>query len=269
MNNLGKSYRPKVQKVTIIVGIICKNGIVVASDSQSSAYNVKRTDSSKITQSTIGGRVVLVAQAGDCTLSSRAVEILDNLLAASPFDDYRKPADLAQQAIGLLRKEFAQTNNWDAVDVARYMDDNPFSLMLAYYQQTASGPPEPYIFVLNSVPGFATRYRNYVAIGCGGTVGEFILGRSGACNMESHEALIAAIYTVEEVKKVEAFCGGPTNATVLHVGGVSDSSHRILASAVEAMQNYEEETKENWNNLIKLMIGRINKHHNNTRNPPQ
>ncbi len=259
MNALVKHQKNK-PKVTIIVGIICKGGIVVASDSQSSAYNVKRTDSSKIFQSCIGGKVVLVAQAGDCTMSSRAVEILDDLLTASPFDDYRKPADIAQQAIGLLKKELAQINNWDAGFMAQYMNDNPFSLMLAYYYQTSKGPPEPHLYVLNSVPGFATRYRNYVAIGCGGTVGEFILGRSGACDMENHEALIAAIYTVEEVKKVDAFCGGPTKAAVLSIGGVSDSSKLNIKCAIEAMQNYEDEANQNWSELIKKMVGKINRH---------
>jgi 20S proteasome alpha/beta subunit len=259
VNTLGKTrkYRP----VTIIVGIICKGGIVVASDSQSTAWNVKRTDSTKISHSSLAGQTVLIAQSGDCTLSSRAVEILENLFNTAPFDDYRKPADLAQNAIALTKKELGLINNWDSNSVDQYLNDNPFSLMLAYYHQTSKGPPEPYLYVLNSTPGFATIYRNYVAIGCGGTVGQFILGRSGVCDMEPHRALIAAIYTVEEVKKVDAYCGGPTKAAVLSVGGTLHSSELVISCAVEAMQNYEEETKQNWNDLMQRMIDKINKHY--------
>src|SRR5260221_688119 len=110
------SRKPKRKSVvTIIVGIICTDGIAMACDSQTTigdAY-AKRTDTSKISVLEMSSNAVLVAEAGDATLSSRCVEILRENIKDSPFDDYRKPADVAQDAVRLMKQELVVLNNWE------------------------------------------------------------------------------------------------------------------------------------------------------------
>ena len=243
--------------MTIIVGIICKNGIVVACDSQTTTENVKRPDADKITALKLADKSILVAQSGDCALAAKAVEVLGKDFTGISFEDYRQPADAAQQAVAQVKRELVQLNNWeDRRDLeTAYLSSNPFSLMLAYYFDKI-----PYLYVLASVPGFASREYKFAAIGCGATVGEFILSRSGAWELTPEKALAVAIYTVEEVKKVDAFCGGPTKAAFIGPNKLlisGNESTPIIKSAVKALEEYEPELRQNWEELIEKMTAKI------------
>jgi len=251
--------KPKRKPVTIIVGIIAKDGIVMACDSQSSAGNVKRTDSSKISHLRFDSRDVLVAQAGSIELGSMALEILTRKCASGSFDDYRKPADLAQDAIAETKTKFLELNSTGGSDYLNdYFENNEFSFMVAYYY---GNPPTPYLYIVSSVPGFATREKNFAAIGCGGTVGEFILSRASVTELECMGALIAAAYTVEEVKKVDSYCGGATKAAVL-------SPHKVLFSETESkpyikemvrtLELLEDDLKGKWHELFLFIAKMVN-----------
>ena len=64
--------------MTIIIGIICADGIVVGSDSQTSAttaLTAKRIDTQKIFDVDFDGDVGVVGTAGSATFAARAVEI--------------------------------------------------------------------------------------------------------------------------------------------------------------------------------------------------
>ena len=249
-NNLQKTRkRRKKTRVTIIVGIISKTSIVLGCDSQTTAGTAKRTDTAKISALDLSGHKVLVAEAGDCTLSSRTVEALAVLLRTATLDDYRKPADLAQEAVASTKKDLRRLNNWenDPGATEDYLDQNPFSLMLAYYYDE-----KPWLFTLDCVPGFATKQNSYACLGCGGTVGEFILGRMNPTNMTDEQAIITAFYTVEEVKKVDCYCGGPCKIGIL----TSDGESNVLANnprdialtrfASETIAQHDEQLKSQW-----------------------
>ena len=254
--------------VSIIVGIICQDGIVLACDSQTTAGSAKRTDSDKISHLTFGGKDIIVAEAGDSTLSARAVELLQKQFSLLTFDDWRKPADAAQDAVKILKQELIEVNNWkECQDFAQeYHRENPFSLMLAYFHNKA-----PYLYVLNSVPGFATREWLFATIGCGGTVAEFILSKADVKSMTRMEALIAAIYTVEEVKRVDTYCGGPTKAAVLSEDKVMFSeteSKPIIKAAIETMEGYDQELRAKWYSLLREIIDRTKEKYKQLATPP-
>ena len=187
--------------MTILVGLICKNGIAFASDSQTSSEpgTSKRTDTDKISIVEFSdGKQALIAQAGDWDSSAFTVEFLEELARNSALDDYRKPADLLQDAVRHAKERLANLNNWeDRRDLEQeYLCNNPFTFLIAYYFQN-----QPYLYSLNSVPGFARREFNYACAGCGSTVAEFILSRSNSfLQMEVMKGFAAAVYTVEQVK---------------------------------------------------------------------
>ena len=251
--------------MTIIVGIVADERITLACDSQTSADNTKRTDTSKISHLLFGAKNVLIAQAGDCTLSSRAVEIMQKEFLRMEFDDWRKPADAAQNAVKLLKQELVEINNWKdhREEEVEYLNLNPFKLMLAYFYEKI-----PFLYVLDSVPGFATRRYNYVAIGCGGNIGEYILSHANLKNMDLQQALITAIYTVEEVKRVDLFCGGPTRAAVISPTTVLMSETEttpLINSAVETLAAYETDLKAQWGSMIDDIIKKTSERYKNRK----
>ena len=180
------------------------------------------------------------------------------------FDDWRKPADAAQSAVKLLKQEIVDINNWkDMQEAEEYLYQNPIKLMLAYFYQNV-----PYLYVLDPIPGFATRRYNYVAIGCGATVGEYILSHANLKNMDLQQALIAAIYTVEEVKKVDLFCGGPTRAAVISATKVLMSETEttpLIGAAVETLAAYESDLKSQWGSMIDDIIKKTGEHFKNRK----
>jgi 20S proteasome alpha/beta subunit len=265
--------------VTIIVGIICKQAIVLASDSQTSYGSSKRTDTDKISMINFGASdKILVAQSGNAELSSRAVEEFEKLSKNAQFDDYRKPVEVLEEALRALKQNVIYLNNWQSSqDYSNefFKDiDNNFGLMVAYYH---GDPPVPYIYIVNFWPGIASRQRGYATLGCGSTVAEFILSRSKVSEMDSGMATMTAIYTVEEVKKVDAFCGGQTKVAVLTEKGERVSTEHqkrldLVNSVVESMSKYEEETRAAWkammNTVAEEAVENFNKKHPNKKFAP-
>ena len=222
MNNLGNnSLAPgsgvplalrKPQRkapVTIIVGIVSKDAIILASDSQTTFGTVAQLDVEKITKLRFSDAVALVAQSGSAVHSGRAVEILEDLAKDQSLTDYRTVADLAQKAMRSLKDELRFQNGDCTMDwLHEHMLKNGTccELMLAYFFDG-----KPYIYTIDLMMGIANRKTShYAAIGCGSNLGNYLLAEHAKPNMESEFAAVTSIYVVENVKKHDAFCGGPT-----------------------------------------------------------
>jgi len=267
MNSLRKKRK---NRVTIIVGLIGRqddpetNAIVLASDSQTTWVTMQRSDADKMSEITFAdGKKALVAQSGDSTLGSRTVEMLQNDAHLVQCNDYRKPAELAEEAIRKVKRDAVRLNNWEPGQAVsqQFLDDYNFSLMLAYY---FGDPAKPYIFILDSPLGVANMQRDYAAIGCGATVAEVMLSRSDVSALHSHEAAITAIYTVEEVKRVDAFCGGPTKLAVIFQNGnliMSRDAKGLdyVKFTVETITKYDREAKAVWRGFIQKIVDEADK----------
>jgi 20S proteasome alpha/beta subunit len=141
-------------------------------------------------------------------------------------------------------------NNWEnqPAEAMEYIQSAPVALMLAYYHDD-----KPHLLVLRSVVGFATPQKNYAAIGCGAPVAEFVLGRCDTSKMEFAHGLFAGIYAVEEVKRVDPNCGGPTRAAVVFPTGIlfSDTEKKpIIRTALEVISKNQDDYNKKWNQLL-------------------
>jgi hypothetical protein len=85
------------------------------------------------------------------------------------------------------------------------------ALMMAFYFDR-----KPYLYTLNFDLGIANKVNSHCrAIGCGANLGEYLLGEHAKREMVSEVAYAVAIYTIETVKKHDAFCGGPTRIALM------------------------------------------------------
>jgi 20S proteasome alpha/beta subunit len=245
--------------VTIIVGIISKAGIVLASDSQTTYQNSssKRTDTDKMSMITFSdNKHVLVAQSGNAELCCRALEEFERLAKSVRVDDYRKPIEVLEEALRVLKQDVTHLNNWESSRefAHEFFQDpnNNFGLMVAYYY---GAPPLPCMYIVNFWPGIASRQYRFATLGCGSTVAEFILSRAKVSEMVLGDAMMAGIQTVEEVKKVDAFCGGQTKIGVSFPNGtvaLTDSPRLsyLIKCAGESMELHEEETRQAWKAMM-------------------
>jgi 20S proteasome alpha/beta subunit len=225
-NIADKIFRSQKRKtpVTIIIGIICDNVIVMASDSQttynSSTGAIQRLDTPKISTLEFSNGEALVAQSGDVTLSSRAVEILTDMAKGQAITDYRTVADMAQKAVRKVKEELREQNlDCNAEQLHEYIRQNElhFSLMIAHFHDK-----KPYIYTIDFAIGIASKTSHlFSAIGCGSGIATYILTwfNFGLKTRFTH-AMLAAIYAIEEVKKVDPYCGGKVKVGMIASGGI-------------------------------------------------
>src|SRR5438477_1615303 len=98
---------PKPKPMTIIVGLVCKDCIVMASDSQTTDGFSKRCDTEKISTVQFVNSQVLVAASGMSSLSNQAVAVFQKLakgktIEADKADD--QVVEIARTALFEVRK---------------------------------------------------------------------------------------------------------------------------------------------------------------------
>lgn len=245
--------------VTIIVGLICEDAIVLASDSRTTNTDgTIRDDAEKLTIITFAdGKQALVAQAGNADLSLRAVEILSKTAKNKTLTDYRSVASLAQDAIAELKHELMHQYHgfgFSLEEFAQYLEKYSFELMIAHYHDG-----DPYIFTLDFGLGSANRARPpFVAIGCSHTLATFLLSWMDVSKMRSGVAFTAAIYTIREVKKIDARCGGPVQVRTIMKHNFSILDAQMTRDALNAIEKQfsESDTTSSveWQNRMLKII---------------
>jgi 20S proteasome alpha/beta subunit len=264
-----KTYRKPKRKpiVTIAIGILCKDGIVVASDSRITyPDNSVRDDGNKIGIIKFkDGNKAIVAQSGDDDLGSRIIENMGVRADDLQLNDWQSVAELAngvmlQEQIK-LRGPFEGKQYTDAgfQQILRGFD---LSLIIAHYHNK-----KPYIFTSDFYPGRASRKRrSFVAIGCGSTLASFILSGFDFSKLNCMETIAAAIYVIDEVKGIDPRCGGKTQVAwgmpvpyqdkmVIECEHLGDSGIQTISKWVKKAQAH---IKRNWNTKMRLAIQGMN-----------
>ena len=186
----------------------------LASDSQTADVETGRTarNVAKIFKVEFAdGNTGLLAQSGHDETANNAVEIILEKAKETPLLVHpRSFAELVEDAVGSLkrrlRKQFVGTD----LEFQKHCLDYNFELMTAHYFKD-----QPQVFTVSFVLGLANRTRSeqpYAVIGCGAELAKFFLDRWDIPDMQLGEAIVSAIYTVEEVKKSDLRCSGPTKA---------------------------------------------------------
>ncbi len=269
--------RPKKRTpVTIIIGFITQTAVIVASDSQKSFdFSSKRTDEDKMRVLRFADKgMALVAQSGDVAITSRLLELMQENAASTNFDHYRKAALCAEQAMRVLKAEILEPLMPELSTLQERGDffmTKDASLMIASY---FSGIPK--IFTINLAQGIAIEHTKYASIGCGSTVAEFMARWLDIPLMDWVDAIPSAVYIIEEVKKVDHYCGGQTKLayiTASHGDVFRDPPFTILTPQqigmiVQELAEPDKKIKENWRDEMLSLVSRASKKLNAILNPP-
>jgi 20S proteasome alpha/beta subunit len=200
--------------VTIIIGIKCKDSIVVASDSQTTSEGSKRIDTEKISILELADARVLVGQAGNSGCSGRALDILTEMARGVNLNDYRTVADMAWKAMRKVKDELREQNGGCDMEQLRDMiwkNEWQSYLLLAHFFKG-----DPYIFIVDLATGRADKENShFAAIGSGANLGSYLLTEHTTPGMDASFASAIAVYVVETVIKHDAFCGGQTRVGVI------------------------------------------------------
>jgi 20S proteasome alpha/beta subunit len=194
-----KRLRRKPKPVTLIVGIICKDGIVVAGDSQTTNLSTRmaRTDGSKIYNITLSdGASGIVATAGSVEWSLQIVERVERLAKQAELKSERSFADLVETAnIEIKQKE--RLVRRPSRELKQHFDDYETTLLIANYFRR-----KPCMYTLHSNRLVSpTRVTNqlYTTIGNSAAMADYILRKFDIPTTLSGVAHGMAIYTINEI----------------------------------------------------------------------
>ena len=252
--------------MTIIVGIICKDNIVVGSDGQTSAttsQTAKRLDADKIAVVTLqDGTPALVAESGSSVITGRLIELMREDAKATKATDYRAPADCAERAVRKLKAELLiplLPADRTAEELQDIYNSYAAALLIAYYHNKT----EPFLFSIDFSVGIACREYKYALLGCGYNVAELLAGWFDFSEMVFAQAVVTVAFMIGEVKKVDAFCGGPTNVKCIKSetgtirGGLSPDKLKVLENEVETgSQRYKTEWAPHARKMIEEIVKR-------------
>jgi 20S proteasome alpha/beta subunit len=195
--------------MTIIVGIKCRDGLVLASDSQTTYGTSKRLDTKKISLVHFEDGAALVAESGPASMSGEALRLLQKKATTQKISTDDSPALLAVDAMRELRKgQSALYPGRHSLDEWKkfYTTEGRTELAVAYW---FGGKVELYTITLDEcVPSKVQGH--FAAAGCGGDLAEYLLGEFCPKGLTCSLAAVVASYVVEMVKQHDACCGGPT-----------------------------------------------------------
>lgn len=236
--------------MTIIVGIICQDGLVVASDSQAGSFrgvHVKRLDYTKIYSFNFDGSKVVVTGAGESPFIVRAKEIIEGNSKDKKFRTSREIADVAEEAMTEITKRYMIERFKDLGSSTKtpQPDDSllsppNFALVLGTY--CGDGPCLYTVYP----DGVAGREEGYASLGSGSAFAEYLLARLYRPDLTIEGGVRIAAYVVEEVKKADVHCGGPTQIVVVKKNLVERKSTKEIGRVVQYLEGFDNEIKAAW-----------------------
>lgn len=241
---------PRGEIMTIIVGIVCKNGLVMAADSQAESFRgvkVKHLDYHKITTfPPTGDLYVAVSGAGIGTFISKATDKLKEKYESTKITKPEELSDITEEVMTMMQKRYV-VDKMDKLGVSKNVQNQNhlhkmkvdfelpnFILMIGC---TNKAGEQPNIFTVG-IDGVSERTEKFGSVGSGSAYAEYLLTKMYKEGLSTEQGKQLAILVVEEVKRIDPGCGGPTQVVILDKDGI----HRLNS----------EEVKKTTENALKM-----------------
>lgn len=223
----------KKTNMTILIGIICNDGIVVAADGQTTWDTGKSWATNKLTDLKHQHGHAIVAEAGAVFITSNIIDELERLTCDKSLSDKHRLPELLQMASRKAWNDLRQ-NQGDCTgeELQRIIDyrDLHSKLLCAHYEGE-----NPILTTLVFGMGACNRAKDrFEAIGSGSDLASYLLTglmqakqqldlQAAALDGEpvhnyeinTDEGLAVAAYVVEAVKQHDPYCGGPTRLGIV------------------------------------------------------
>jgi predicted Zn finger-like uncharacterized protein len=222
--------------MTQIVGIVCKEGIVVASESQYTTGTRRLLNAVKL--STVKFKndehispelgSALVAEAGSMAKASLAVRYMNDLAKDREINSSEDAvAKIAQEAITKVRREILDTMQERPYSPSEQDDifssqENDFALMIAYYYfppiiQTNRRPkPIPHLYTVWLHNPIAEPQTPFAVLGAAPELAMFVLKQFPCETLLWGEASCLAVDVLERINNDDITCGGPIKLGTVH-----------------------------------------------------
>lgn len=237
--------------MTIVIGLVCSGGVVVASDSQvefARGAPVKRVNANKVYQ--LDHLPVAIAGAGTLTFIKKAIREIENRVLEERRKEVVLPlsrvADLAEGVVAAIHKTYniERLKYLYEREEERLQEVHRFTLLMGGVEEGRGK-----LFILHQ-DGIAEEEDKYATIGSGAAYAEYLLSKLYAENISIEKGVRTAVYVIKEVEKIDPNVGGPINVAV-----VDKSNYRELPrSDIEKIELELADLEEAINQTIRKML---------------
>ena len=210
-----KSQKPRSKPVTLTVGIVCKDAIVMAADSRTTYQSHVDDLARKLRTVEFDGGSSLVCWAGYIAFAVDTVDIFQRKVERFKPVHFRDLAEKAKEVIDEVKsREMTpyRAASFSVEGVENYLRDNrQFNLLLAYYFRE-----EPYLYTLGFPAGHIQREQaHFAAEGQNASLATYLLKQYTQPKMDRESATAVAVYVIEAIKEHDGTVGGPTKVAIL------------------------------------------------------
>jgi 20S proteasome alpha/beta subunit len=213
--------------MTQIVGIVCKDTIVIASESQytvdTGGTNWKQFEKHKIDSFIFkDGNQGIVAFAGAVKPALRVIDLMKSIASQNTSDNEMAGVNIAKGAIIKYRQEvmdfYQKSSNMPVEEQDKIFgtNDRYFQLLVGHAFGIKRADRIPCLFSIDVSAGQAERIEDYVVTGSGSQLATFMLKQFDCKEMEWAGAISLAIDAVDRIKESDLYCGGPIRVGMLN-----------------------------------------------------
>ncbi len=273
-------FKEDIKIVTIVVGIKYKDGIVLASDSQSiiGDNRAKETEVKKIKEfpKIYNNLFFNFGGSGEKPLLKRAEEELiercKNNIKITKLRDY---ADICEDVVDFMANRYV-IKKYIKLGILKVDDLDDEINLPKWRKESASlkydflsavliknGNKDEFELYRVTPEGFAEPIEKYSYVGSGWGFAQYLLSSLYTKNIGMVEAINIGLTTIKEVKKIEPNCGGDTEISILTKSGFLPNKKKIefiknfennispyLKNELKKIKNYMKVFKENNKNQL-------------------
>jgi len=210
--------------MTQIVGIVCKETVILASESQYTIGEYKVLEQPKMDYFTFkDGNQGLVALAGAVKAAKRTIELLKQTAKETNCETEEAAVEAIRDSIIKYRREVADFyhRSSDKLSVSEQDEifgqtDRAFEITCAFAYGKDHFTKTPCLYKFTSFDGEPEKIKDYVVSGSGSHLATFILEKFQYVGMDWKSALPLVIDAIERIKRSDRSCGGKINVGLLH-----------------------------------------------------
>lgn len=207
--------------MTQIVGIICRESIIVACESQYTVGTRKLLNAVKMSVVKFKNGEALIAESGSMAKSSLALRYINESAKDKEIESEYSVSEIAEDAIVRVRNRLLSAIQKRPYSVSEQdaifkSGDNYFALMIAnYFRPKSKEEPIPCLFTITLASAITERERPFAVLGAAPELAMFFLKQFQCEQMLGGEAMCLAIDTLERIKLDEITCGGQVRVAIL------------------------------------------------------
>jgi 20S proteasome alpha/beta subunit len=245
--------------MSILIGIICPDGIIVASDSQvTDPYQGTFSYTNKISTVSFNIDEILVAQAGLSSITNRIVETMQAKSKGIKITNHQIVSKIVEDSIRESKQDLDE-------DQKKYVEQNGAELMVAFYVNGT-----PYLHTVNVIGSgiLEPSTKLFATAGIGSYLANYLLREFVEPKEGVELAIATSIFVIKKVNDNTKFCGGETNVKRMglvpvynwdtqYVGKVLDTPQKFVNLTEKKLMKEYENTKKSRNKRVRAILQNV------------